>query len=758
MICQQTATALGALFGAALLLGGCAMQQAGPAPTAWQTPSAKRAADAPPPARADMATRISPTPRLPPAGRSDTLRPAPPQAAEEGAADIVLNFEQIPLPAFVQAVYGTILKANFQVDQKVADRRDLITLRSGQPLTAGQLRDTARQLLKSFGVAVIELPGLVRIVPDNAALGYLPEIRRGRALPETPLPMRPVFQLVELEAVKNTEVAGWIKNMFGNRVTLQEDPSRNAVMLSGQGDNVQAALEAIHVLDQPLMRGRQSLRISPVYWSAEDLAKRLGEVLAAEGYQAASGGSQPIILLPVPPINSILAFAASQRILDHVVEWARELDRPNEKGAGRGIFSYTVQYTDADHLARTLGQLLGGLAQPAAAADGKPAAARPAAAPKVVVDRGTNTLIFQGGSEDYSQLRALLQALDRPAKEALIEVTVAEVNLTDNSQLGVEWLIKEAGANGSTVTGGTLGGLAIGTSGLVIRRFDRVGDLRLLINALASNNRATILSTPHIVARNGETATIQVGQEVPIITSQQTSPTTGATGSLLQTVQYKNTGVILTVKPVIHAGGQVDLEIKQEVSAAQSTNTGVSASPTFGTRRVETRLSLKNGSTVLLGGLISSSSSSGNAGIPLLKEVPLLGQLFRTDTEKTDRTELIVLITPYVIEDDSDAQAVTETFRQRMSEWVRGRIAPPPLPAAPDEKRPAAAEKPPAAAEKPPAAAEKPPAAAEKPPAAAEKPPAAAPSRKPAATRETFARELEKILPPPGGAAPPAGR
>jgi len=122
---------------------------------------------------------------------------------------------------------------------------------------------------------------------------------------------------------------------------------------------------------------------------------------------------------------------------------------------------------------------------------------------------------------------------------------------------------------------------------------------------------------------------------------------------------------------VIHSGDRVDLDVAQEVSAAQATTTGVSTSPTFSTRKVQTKLSLRSGATVLLGGLMSSNKSEGNAGIPLLKDIPLLGQLFRSNTEKNDRTELIVLITPYIIEDDSDAQAVTDAFRKRLGNWAQ---------------------------------------------------------------------------------------
>lgn len=646
--------------------------------------------------REQLTARVSETPRPPPAERLQSGKPtvAPEVVAVDNQANISLSFEQIPLPSFIQAVYSAILKKTVNLDPKVVERKDLVTLRTGEPQTLTQVESAARLLLKSYGIAVVEMGGMVRIVPDNAALGYLPEIRRGRALPETPLALRPVFQLVELEAVRNTDIASWIRLMFGDKIKLQEDPGRNAVILSGTTDDVAAAMEAIHILDQPLMKGRQSFRVSPLYWSADEFAKRLSEILQAEGYSTgttvAAGVTMPVTVLPVAAVNSVFVFAANQQILEHVLAWARELDKPNEKGVGRSFFTYQAQYSNAQALAATLDRLLSGTPPriTGTATAGAPAAAAAPSSSRVVVDNASNSLIFQGNNEDYGQIRSLLQSLDKPTKEALIEVTVAEVALTDNSQLGVEWLIKEAKLDGAVTTLGTLGGLSIGSAGMNYRRIDSAGNVRLLINALASNNRATILSSPRIVARNGETAIIQVGQEVPIITSQQTSPTTGSTGSVLQTVQYRTTGVILNVKPVIHSGDQVDLDITQEVSSAQTTNTGVNTSPTFSTRKLQTKLSLKNGATVLLGGLISSTKSDGNAGIPILKDIPLLGHAFRTDTAKNERTELIVLITPYIIADDNDAAAVTSAFRKQLGSWAQTPALPKPVP---DADKPAAA-------------------------------------------------------------------
>lgn len=631
----------------------------------------------------EQVTRIIETPLPPPAERLHAGKPEliPAPEATEEKADINISFEQVPLPSFIQAVYAAILKKNVSLDPMVIERKDLVTLRTGKPQTPLQVESTTRLLLKSYGIAVADIGGLIRVVPDNAALGYLPEIRRGRALPDTPLPLRPIFQLVELQAVKNSDVAQWIRIMFAGKVDVKDDGTRNAILLSGNSDDVTAALEAVHVLDQPQMRGRQSVRVTPAFWTVDDLAKKLAEILQAEGYSAGTSVNSnfPITLLPVPTVNALIVFAANQPLLDHVNAWIKELDQANERSTGRNLFSYEVQYIDAQALAVTLEKLLGG--QVAATVRPAGSASAPTPTPtqpgKVVVDQSSNTLIFQGFNEDYGQIRSLLQRLDKPTKEALIEVTVAEVALSDSTQLGVEWLIKEARLDGSQIVAATMGGLSIGSAGFSFRRIDSAGDVKLMLNALASSNRATILSTPRVVASNGETAVIQVGQEVPIITSQQATPvaggttTTNSTLTVPQSIQYRNTGVILTVKPVIHSGDQIGLDISQEVSAAAATNTGVSTSPTFSTRKVQTKLSLKNGATVLLGGLISSNKSDGNAGIPFLKDIPLLGQLFRTNTEKIDRTELIILITPYIISGDEDAQAVTNAFRSRLGDWAQ---------------------------------------------------------------------------------------
>jgi len=622
-------------------------------------------------ANTQRTTQVYATPSLKPTTQSKAGFQVPHASGEE--ASTTLMFDQLPLNTFIHAVFGNVLKRNVSVDEQITKRQDVVTLRTSTPQTPSQIFQTARMVLKSYGIAVSDYDGLVRVTPDNAQTGYAPEIRRGRALPDTPLPLRPIFHLVELQSVKPADVSTWLGTMFGNKLKVQDDNTRQAVMLSGQGDDVLAALEAIQVLDQPAMRGRSSVRIVPVFWSSDEMAKRLAEVLAAQGVNVTTQVTvpSPLVLLPINALNSLVVFASTQEMLDLALNWVRELDQPTTGRGTSGYFTYTCKFADADELAKTLQALMtgGGVTATANATGGSQTTTlTQARTSRVVVNKASNSLIIQGSPDEYNQWMGLLRELDRPAKAALISVTVAEVRLTDKEQLGIEWAMNQVGLGGSgySAAPATLGNLGVDKiGGIVAKVINAAGDTRMLISALATSSKARILSNPSIVTRNGETATIQVGQEVPVVSSAQSNANT--TGGILQTIQYRNTGVILKVRPIIHAGGRVELDVTQEVSSVADNQTGAASSPVFSTRKVETKLSVSDGNTVLMGGLMSQSDSGSKTGVPILKDIPLAGALFRSNTDGVDKTELIVMITPYVINDDFEARQITETFRGQMS-------------------------------------------------------------------------------------------
>ena len=647
---------------------------------------------------APKTTAIYHTPKPPAAARntSGSTPPAPPLSTGDGTEAVTLNLDNLPLPQFINAVFSSILKLNVSLDPAVATRTEMVSLRTGKPQNAEQIFSAARAVLRSYGLSVNEYNGLVRIVPDSSLSGVLPEIRRGRALPDVPGNVRPVFHLVELEHVNSNQVPNMLRSFFpGNRLQVTEDNPRNTILLSGQSDTVNAALEALQIMDQPRMRGRFSARLAPVFWTVPDMTQRLVDMLTAEGYNVANNPASQaaVLLVPIPAVNSIIVFAPSTEMLHHVLRWAEELDQTQPERGG-GYINYMVRNTDAAELAATLREVMGDTVPVTPGAPARTGANR-----SVIVNKAANSLIIRATPSDYPQWRSLLQELDRPARSALIMATVAEVRLNDSEQFGFQWMLKQferGGYNVNTGVSARPGDTASVTPGTFRAALATLnGDPRALLTALASNNKIRILSNPSVMARNGEAATIQVGQEVPILTSQisnaNTGTATGGTG-ILQSIQYRSTGVILKVKPVIRAGGRIEIEVAQEVSAAQTNTTGVNTSPVILTRKVDTKLSVSDGNTILLGGLISEQATKGHSGIPFLMDIPYVGALFRTSmSDSSERTELVILLTPYVIEDDFDAHSVTEAFRKQFS-WAQPMPAPVLAPSKQNASRPSAEE------------------------------------------------------------------
>jgi len=629
--------------------------------SAPSAPEAAASAAAQPPGD----TRLYQTPATQLRTRSATrANPARSNPAEPDIETSV-SLEQLPLPVFIDTVYATILKRNVSADPSIASRKELVSLKSGKTLSAAALDEAARAVLKSYGLAVTEFDNLVRVTPTGGNAGYLPELQRGRASPDVPQSLRPIFYMAELESVSPSNVSSWLRTLFGQRVSVQDDLSRQAVLLSGQTDDVSAALEAIQVLDQPTMRGRTSARVAPLYWSADEFAKKLTEILQAQGYTVGNAGiaQAPVILLPIGPLNSVIVFTTSESVLNHVLRWATELDQPASGRGSAGYFTYAVRNMDAADLAKTLQEVM----NPATAT-----ANSNAVKSRVVVNAASNTLIIQGSPTEYQQWFGLLQELDRPARTALVSVTVAEVSLDNTETLGFKWILDQFRLGGFNVNLSNLTSTG-NSAGLVAQINSRTSSTNALLNALAAAQKARILANPSILARNGETASIQVGQDVPIITQQQQSttgttvPGGGSSANVLQSIQYRNAGVILTVKPVIHAGGRIDLDVNQEVSAVVASDVGIQTTPTFSSRKLTTKLSVADGTTVLLGGLMREDNSVTDSGFPVVKDIPLLGNLFKSTTDHRIRTELVILVTPYVINDEFEARAITDAFRRQFT-------------------------------------------------------------------------------------------
>jgi general secretion pathway protein D len=300
---------------------------------------------------------------------------------------------------------------------------------------------------------------------------------------------------------------------------------------------------------------------------------------------------------------------------------------------------------------------------------GQQAEAGPTNLGALTVDPGGNRLLFRGTPSQFERLRVTLQQLDTPPQQVLIEITVAEVTLTDETRFGVEWYLERAlddGALRATTAGGSTrqnGGLGVVASQVFSR-----GRVEAALNAFASNRNLNILSTPRLVTRSGGVGEFLVGTDVPIITSQRASNNqTGGDTDVLQTVQYRQTGVILNVRPVVYGDGRIDIELYQEVSSQQPNDSADINSPLILNRAVTTQVSLEEGMTAVIGGIMQDNYSREQRGVPGLKDLPFIGSAFRSDTVSGDKVELVILVTPYIIRDSEDMQDMTEAMTSSMN-------------------------------------------------------------------------------------------
>jgi len=600
-----------------------------------------------------------------------------------------LNVDNIPLAAFINEVFGNILGLSFQLHPDLQKRPDLVTLRINELKAPSELYDIAKRVLLSYGIGINQEGDVLKIVPIAQSQGGEPPLLiSGRTLPDVPISHRPIFQYIPLKIIAVNQVVPFLKGLnISPQLQIYEEVQKNALFLAGPPGVISQALDYINFLDQTAMKGRYTLTVQPFFITADELAKSLEDVLKTEGYAVAMGAAAPatsIVLLPVRSNASLVIFSSDQATLEHVKEWVEKLDH-FKRSSQDGLFVYPVQHIQSKDIESLLGPLLATLDSTTGAPQTPQAPApipvkpndknapppTPTLTPaktaatigqKIVVDKQRNQLLFRGKSEEWARLLPILKMIDRPTKQVLIEVMIAEITLSDSESFGIDWAF---GGNNLGKNTGALSGITGGSGGLTYSLINSLGETRATLKALASNNRVNVLSSPRVMVKSGESASINVGDQVPVVTSRAVDGTTGqtaGTSNVLQNIQYRKTGTQLSITPVVYAGNRVDIEVQQSVSRALPGSSGL-GSPTINDRTIDTKLTLTDGGSVLLGGLIESNYSDENSGVPILKDIPVLGHLFRSEGRSTERRELIMLIVPYVVNDENDAQQLTNAFR-----------------------------------------------------------------------------------------------
>ena len=577
----------------------------------------------------------------PTAGHSDT-QPHPSVSSHHGktasrrAGTISLNFDDADVYSVIQTIFGEVLRVNYIIDQRVKGR---VTFRSVAPVTKEQVLPVMEVILRLNGVGVVEEAGLYRLVPIGDVSREPAEVTLGRDPDSIVVEGKSIIRIVPLMHSQSSEIIRLITPFITTSAVVVDVSSINHIILVDTDSNVRRLLKLIDLFDNEQTKKKKP-RVY-VYHVQNNKAKDIANILQ----QIFLGSGRGTPASPTPASSSPATTATVS---------SRQTQFPPARPATESVMS-------AGSLAAE------GLISPVT---------------RIMAEENLNSLIILAIPEDYDVIKEAVEQVDIIPRQVVIEGVIAEITLKDDLKLGVSWALQFSPDGMNGVLGavkGTVGFNAPGatpsaTTGSGTFTFaGTVGsDFKAVIDMLATTSKAKLLAVPHVLVSDNKEARIQVGEQVPIVTSETFGSSTVAPQ---RTIQYKDIGIILKVKPRINEGGLVSLDLAQEVSSYDTIKL-FDGEDNIIVKKTEavTNLVVQDGQTILIGGLIREDISSARSGIPFLSKIPVLGYLFGSTTDENHRKELIILLTPRVIRNRADAQSTTSDYIDNITRTGKGKM------------------------------------------------------------------------------------
>ncbi len=616
--------------------------------------------------------------------REAAARPLRPAAAD---GEVTFNFEGAPLPEVIKTVLGDLLQENYVIAPGVGGS---VTFSTAKPVRAEQAMSILEMLLGWNNAAMVWTDGRYEIVPMAQAVpgNLVPRLGPGanaRGYELRAVPLRYISPMEMQKILTPYAKPGAIVNV---------DNTRRLIILGGTARELENYQQTVDIFDVDWLAGMSVgiFRLQRV--GVETIVPELDAIFA-------SGEETPLAgmfrFLPIERLNSVMVITTEQRYLTEIERWIERLDRGGSE-SGLRLYVYDVRNVKALDLADRLNEVFGGAGggarrssrQAGATAPGQQAvelvSTRDLSRPQTGTDTAggegeglamfddadiriigveeNNQLIISATPGQYEAIVGAIQRLDTVPLQVHIETQILEVSLDRRLAYGVQWFLETSGGFGDGEGGavsrysGAFGGGGAGFSLTVTG-----AEVQAILNAIQENGTTRVLSAPSLMVLNNREANINVGDKIPIRT---TFFNTGLGGAGQQsTVQYLDTGIILSVTPRINPGGLVFMEIDQEVSVAGTA--GENDNPPVATRSITTEVAVQSGETILLGGLISREDGQSRSGIPGLSRIPVIGALFGSRINRAAGTELLLLIKPTVVTDMSSARELTEEYRSRFS-------------------------------------------------------------------------------------------
>jgi general secretion pathway protein D len=616
-------------------------------------------------------------------------------------APVTVNFVNADIEA-VSRAFAAMIERNIVVDPRV---KGSITVYSEQPQSIRDAYSSYVSALRGLGFAVVESGGLLKVVPEADAKLQAGTVSVG----EAPLKGDTVItQIFPLRYENPNNLVAVLRPLISANNTINAAPGSNSLVITDYADNLRRLGQIVAALDQP---SSTDIEIVPLQHAvAADLAplvQRLadGGVTGAPGVPGGAGGGA-VTVVADSRANALIIRAANPARLATLRASISRLDRPGAGGGDTGgLYVVHLKNADATRLATVIraafptGSGVGGGGGPVAAGPTSPAGGNPAgvsaaaAAPLagaaqpttggfVQADPATNSLIITAPEPLYRQVRALIDQLDTRRAQVYIESMIVEVAPSDSADFGFQWqgLLGKSGDRFGLIAGTNFG--ASGRPGIIdintaaaqgqvnlgqglnlglLSVINGVTSLAAIARMLQSQSDTNIISTPNLITLDNEEAKIVVGENVPFITGQFTNTGSGGTTNPFQTIERKDVGITLRIKPQIGEGGAVRMQIFQEQSSVKETTAaGTSnAGPSTTKRSIENTVVVDDGAILVLGGLIEDRFVTTRSKVPLLGDLPLIGGLFRSESRERRRTNLMVFLRPVVVRDAESANRLS---------------------------------------------------------------------------------------------------
>lgn len=572
---------------------------------------------------------------------NETADSSQPLVDVDATGDIVLNLVNVRIEQAAKAVLADALKRNYSIDPAVSGT---VTLQTTRPLTQRALLDTFQTVLELNGATLQTAGDLITIVPAEGATR-----RISSAASISGAGSRIVA--VPLRYIGTAEMIRLLTPIAGEKVQLQPIPKRNVILISGTRGDINAAIDAVNLFDVDVLKGKSVGLFTVKSTTPEAMVEELNLI-----FETGEGGSleDVVSFLPSQQLGAVVVVSTRSKYLSEAEKWIRDLDRAAE-GAQRQPSVFPLQHRNAEELAPILIEMM------AQSGDNEEADAGSAA--RIVADKGRNAVLVMGTRAEQEAVARLIQTLDTTPVQVLLEATIAEVTLNDELNFGLRWFF-ESGNFNSTFSDLENGAVAGSFPGLSVL-FEGGASSKVALSAISAVTDVEVVSSPSLLVLDNQEARLQIGDQVPIAT-REVRDTDDPDGPVINSISLRDTGVILTVRPRTSHSGLVTLEIQQEVSDVSTTRSSGIDSPTISTRQLQTSVVVGDGETIAMGGLIQEDREIGRTKVPGAGDIPVLGTLFRSKSDKVRKTELLILITPRVVSNGHDARSVTNELRQRI--------------------------------------------------------------------------------------------